>query len=89
MLTCKAFLHELNDFLDDSVSGCAREDLQRHVNECPNCFVIVDTTKKTLRVFKGVTEKALPPEVHSRLLRALEKKMASKSPSSPAAPGSV
>lgn len=89
MLTCKAFLHELNDFLDDSVSGRAREDLQRHVNECPNCFVIVDTTKKTLRVFKGVTEKELPPEVHSRLIKALEKKMAAKRPPSTTAPGSV
>lgn len=89
MLTCKAFLHELNDFLDDTVAGCAREDLQRHVNECPNCFVIVDTTKKTLRVFKGVTEKALPPEVHSRLIKALEKKMAAKGRPSTTAHGGV
>lgn len=84
MLTCKAFLHELNQFLDDSVSAESRAELQRHVNECPNCFVIVDTTKKTLKVFKGVTEKALPPEVHSRLMKALERRMAAKCGKTPA-----
>ncbi len=78
MLTCKEFLHELNEFLDESVSAETRAELQRHVNECPNCFVIVDTTRKTLRVFKGVTEKAIPHDVHSRLMKALEKKMAAK-----------
>jgi anti-sigma factor (TIGR02949 family) len=78
LLTCKEFLHELNEFLDESVSSETRAELQRHVNECPNCFVIVDTTRKTLKVFKGVTEKAIPPDVHSRLMKALEKKMAAK-----------
>ncbi len=76
MLTCKEFLSELNEFLDESVCGTTKEELQRHVNECPNCFVVVDTTKKTLRVFRGVTEKAIPEEVHTRLMKALERKMA-------------
>lgn len=78
MLTCKEFLHELNEFLDESVSAESRAELERHVSECPNCFVIVDTTKKTLKIFKGVTEKTLPPDVHGRLMRALERRMATK-----------
>jgi anti-sigma factor (TIGR02949 family) len=78
LLTCKEFLHELNQFLDEAVSAESRAELEKHVNECPNCFVIVDTTKKTLKVFKGVTEKALPADVHSRLMQALEKRMAAK-----------
>lgn len=85
MLTCKDFLHELNEFLDESVTPETRAELQKHVNECPNCFVLVDTTKKTLRVFKGVTEKPIPQEMHNRLMKALEKKMAAKREKQPPA----
>ena len=78
MLTCKDFLHELNEFLDESASAETRAELQKHVNECPNCFVVVDTTRRTLKVFKGVTEKVLPTEMHERLMKAIERRMAAK-----------
>ncbi len=84
MITCKEFLNELNEFLDETVGPETKAELQRHVTECPNCFVIVDTTKKTLKVFRGVTEKTIPEDVHNRLMKALEKKMAAKAAHPPA-----
>ncbi len=48
------------------------------MNECPNCFVIVDTTKKTLQVYKGMEPQTIPEDVRSRLWQALERKMAAK-----------
>lgn len=80
MLTCKKFLQELNDFLDDSLDPKLKEELLRHVNECPNCWVLCDTSQKTLRVFKGMEPQSIPSEVHSRLVAALEKRMAAKGP---------
>ena len=82
MLTCKQFLRELNDYLDDSVSEEMKGHWQKHVDECPNCFVIVDTTKKTLHVYRGTEPKEIPADVESRLLKALERKMAEKKPHS-------
>ena len=78
MLTCKEFLQELNDYLDETVDQELRARLEAHVTECPNCFVIFDTTKKTIRVFKGMEPQAIPEDVHARLMRALEKKCAAK-----------
>jgi len=78
LLTCKQFLGELNDFLDESVSEEMKAEWQRHVSACPNCFVIVDTTKKTLQVFKGSEVKEIPPDVEARLMRALERRMEAK-----------
>ena len=78
MLTCKQFLQELNDYLDPNTDPDLKRHLERHVTECPNCFVIVDTTKKTLEVYKGMEPQTLPDEVRSRLWQALEKKMAAK-----------
>ena len=80
MVTCKQFLKELNEFLDDSVSEETKGHWQKHVDECPNCFVIVDTTKKTLQVYRGTEPQEIPADVKSRLWDALERKMASRMP---------
>lgn len=76
MLTCKEFLQELNDYLDDTVDMDLRRRLEAHVTECPNCFVIFDTTRKTIRVYKGMDPQTIPEDVHARLMKALEKKIA-------------
>ncbi|HZT31405.1 MAG TPA: zf-HC2 domain-containing protein [Bryobacteraceae bacterium] len=78
MLTCKQFLEELSDYLDENADPEVRARLEKHISECPNCFVICDTTKKTIRVYKGMDPYPIPNDVESRLMAALEKKMAAK-----------
>lgn len=76
MLTCKEFLDELNDYLDECVDAELKSKLEKHVSECPNCWVVFDTTKKTIKVYKGMEPQCIPDAVHSRLMEALQKKMA-------------
>ncbi len=76
MLTCKDFLSELSDFLDEQTDAEIRSKLERHIAECPNCFVICDTTKKTISVYKGMKSCAIPEDVHMRLMAAVERKLA-------------
>ncbi|MBS1859465.1 MAG: zf-HC2 domain-containing protein [Acidobacteria bacterium] len=78
MLTCKDFLHELSEYLDENVDAELRSKLERHISECPNCWVIADTTRRTIRIYKGMDPYPIPAEVEGRLMRALEKKMADK-----------
>jgi anti-sigma factor RsiW len=78
LLTCKEFLQELNDYLDATVDVELRRRIEAHITECPNCFVILDTTKKTIQVYKGVQPQALPEDVQSRLMKAVERKMAAR-----------
>ena len=78
MLTCRDFLAELSDYLDERVDAEARAKLERHIAECPNCWVIADTTKKTIQIYKGMDPYPIPQDVESRLMKALEKKMAAK-----------
>ena len=80
MLTCKDFLNELNDYLDECVDVELRAKLEKHVTECPNCWVVFDTTKKTLKVYKGMEPQSIPEHVHARLMEALQKKMAAAAP---------
>jgi predicted anti-sigma-YlaC factor YlaD len=78
LVTCKQFLQELNDYLDPNIDAVTKVHLEAHVSECPNCFVIVDTTKRTLQVYKGVEPQSIPEDVQSRLWEALERKMAGR-----------
>jgi anti-sigma factor RsiW len=81
LLTCKEFLQELSDYLDETVDLELRRKLEVHITECPNCFVILDTTRKTIQVYKGMQPQVLPSEVQTRLMKAVERKMAARKPS--------
>ena len=76
LLTCKEFLQELTDYLDETVDAELRRKLESHISECPNCFVILDTTQKTIRVYKGMQAQEIPEQVHVRLMKAVERKLA-------------
>jgi anti-sigma factor RsiW len=83
LLTCKQFMDELSDYLDEKLDVDVRKKLEQHINDCPNCWVICDTTKKTIQIYKGMDPYPMPPEVHSRLMSALEQKMAARKPCKP------
>ncbi len=78
MLTCKDFLRELSDYLDESLEAEIRAKIEAHIAECPNCWVIADTTRKTIKIYKGMEPHPLPADVESRLMQALERKMAAR-----------
>ena len=78
MLTCKDFLRELSDYLDESLEVEIRSKIEAHIAECPNCWVIADTTRKTIQIYKGMDPYSVPADVQLRLMQALERKMAAK-----------
>ncbi len=78
MLTCKDFLRELSEFLDENIDAEIRAKLERHMTECPNCWVIADTTRRTIKIYKGMDPNPIPKDVEERLMQALERKMASE-----------
>lgn len=78
MLTCKEFLAELSDFLDETTRGEMRTRLERHLAQCPNCWVVCDTTRKTIQVYKGLDACTIPDDVQARLMAAVDRKIAAK-----------
>ena len=78
MLTCNQFLDELSDFLDECTHEEIRTKLEHHLSKCPNCWVICDTTRKTINVYKGMKECSIPEDMHSRLMAAMDRKLRSE-----------
>ena len=77
-MTCKEFLKELTDYLDDTMDASTRAELEDHLQWCHNCFVVCDTTKKTIEIYRGSDVYTLPDELRTRLETAIISKCKSK-----------
>ncbi len=77
-MTCKEFLKELTDYLDDSMDASTRAELEDHLQWCHNCFVVCDTTKKTIEIYRDSKMYELPEELRTRLESAILSKCKSK-----------
>ena len=50
MISCRDFISELGNLLDDEAASEIREQLQTHLAHCKTCQVLYDSTRKTLRI---------------------------------------
>jgi anti-sigma factor RsiW len=80
-VTCKDFLKELTDYLDDSLDQRTRVELEEHLQWCHNCYVICNTTKKTIEIYRDSTLYELPDDLRGRLRSAIMTKCRAKKPS--------
>ncbi len=72
-------MEELSDFLDESLDADLRIKLETHMAACPNCWVVCDTTRRTIKVIREhECACALPADVQSRLIAAMERRTAQR-----------
>jgi len=50
MFSCAEFLAEFGDYLDGIANPELRVHLEEHLRECKTCRVIVDSTRKTIKI---------------------------------------
>jgi anti-sigma factor RsiW len=77
-VTCADFLKELTDYLDQSLDTRTRAELEEHLHWCHNCFVICNTTKLTIEIYRNSEVYELPEDLRSRLESAIMEKCKSK-----------
>ena len=80
MLTCKEFLQELADYLEMTVDAEVCRELKARISNCSKCYVILDTTQKTIKLYKGMKPQEVPELVHTRLMTTVKRSMAAKKP---------
>ncbi len=72
-VNCKALLGSLCDYLDGTLGSELCQEIDKHLAECPNCRVVVDTLHKTISLYQHSTEETeIPGEVRERLFRVLK-----------------
>ena len=73
-MNCKGVIRELSSFIDGQLEPAVKQDLERHLEHCEDCMLIVDQTKKTIEIFCDSQPVELPEEVRSRLHDALRRR---------------
>lgn len=70
-MTCTEFLAQLDDLIDDEVGVSLRADLEAHLRECDHCVITLNTTRKTIEIYRRHEIYELPEEVRVRLEKAI------------------
>ena len=73
-MNCEEVIHELSDYIDGELAGTLHQELESHLEECSDCKLVVNQTKKTIEIFCDSEPIELPVEVRSRLHDALRRK---------------
>ncbi len=69
MLSCAEFLAEFGDYLEHAASPDVRAHLEEHLRECKTCQVIVDSTRKTIRIVTDSDSFTLPADKVEPIVR--------------------
>ena len=71
---CKDIMSSLSDYVDGTLQEALCVELERHLKECDNCRIVVDTLRKTIELYQDVetSSKELPDDVRKRLFRKLD-----------------
>ncbi|HEY6488409.1 MAG: zf-HC2 domain-containing protein [Terracidiphilus sp.] len=70
-MTCTEFLAQLDDLIDDAVTTRMRADLQEHMRGCEHCEVTLNTTRKTIEIYRSHEIYDLPSDLRERLHAAI------------------
>ncbi len=70
-MTCTEFLAQLDDLIDDAVTSQMRADLQEHLRGCDHCEVTLNTTRKTIEIYRSHEIYDLPSDLRERLHMAI------------------
>jgi anti-sigma factor (TIGR02949 family) len=71
---CAGLLDSLSDYIDGQASQELCAELERHLAECEDCRILVDTTRRTIELYHARQDKGdqLPADVRDRLFRRLD-----------------
>jgi hypothetical protein len=70
-MTCTEFLAMIDDVIDQSIVGETRAEIEDHLRTCGHCEVVLDTTRKTIEIYRCHDIYELPSDLRERLHAAI------------------
>jgi len=80
---CSDFLQELTNYLDGAIDARTRAELEDHLAWCHYCYVVCDTTKKTIEIYRDSQLYELPEDLRARLRTAIISKCQARKKTGP------
>ncbi len=69
---CQHLLENLSNYLDGEAPEELCAEIERHLDGCDDCRVVVDTLRKTISLYHELPQPELPPEARWRLYKSLD-----------------
>lgn len=69
---CRDMLGDLSDYLDGQATEDICAEIERHMTNCEDCRIVVNTFEKTILLYRDLPQPALPDTARQRLYQALD-----------------
>ncbi len=70
-MNCTDFLAKLTDYFDGQIEPELLAEVKEHLGSCHHCEVVVDTTRKTIDVYRGTETYEFPEALATRMREAV------------------
>lgn len=67
-LTCQEIKQQLSAYLDCELDAAVCVELERHLRDCDNCRVVVDTLRKTILLYRDYARGSAPKSLKPKLI---------------------
>jgi predicted anti-sigma-YlaC factor YlaD len=74
-VNCRNIVKELSNYLDEALDTSLKASIEKHLEHCEDCKVVVDTTKQTIQIYCNSEPAPLPEDTRQRLRDALKKRL--------------
>ena len=72
---CRYLLSSLSEYVDGTLGEMLCEEIDRHIADCEDCRVVINTLEKTVYLYHATTEletPSVPDDVRERLYKRLD-----------------
>lgn len=70
-MLCREMLGSLSDYVDGELEARLCAHIEKHIAECGDCRVVVDTLRKTVMLYRAHGHESLPEDARERLYKVL------------------
>ena len=72
---CRHLLESLSDYVDGDLEAALCDEIERHLDDCEDCKIVIDTLEKTVYLYHqtAITPPvSMPEDVKERLFKRLD-----------------
>ncbi|OGO36066.1 MAG: hypothetical protein A2W35_04240 [Chloroflexi bacterium RBG_16_57_11] len=71
---CRHLLDSLSPYVDGDLSTELCTELERHLSDCEDCRIVVDSLRKTVYLYRATSDElpCVPDDVRQRLYHCLD-----------------
>lgn len=71
-MKCAELIQYLSDYIDHNLSEALTAEAQEHLATCRNCHVVLNTTQKTISLYRQTGKRVIPAERRAALFERLQ-----------------